>query len=66
MVTSQKVMKVFQNKDTLKFENRILNVVTLPRVAEMNATRRVGACDAWHFGLSDTCEKQSTNQLKHN
>ncbi len=41
-------MNVFQNnKDTLKFENRILNVVTLPRVAEMNATRRVGACDVW-------------------
>ena len=52
-----KVMNVFQNKDTLKFENRILNVVTLPRVAEMNATRRVGACDAWHFGLSDTSVK---------
>ena len=42
-----KVMNVFQNKDTLKFENRIPNVVTLPRVAEMNATRGVGACDAW-------------------
>ena len=48
-------MNVFQNKDTLKFENRILNVVTLQRVTEMKATRRVGACDAWHFDLSDTC-----------
>ena len=43
-------MTVFQNKDTLKFGNRILNVVTLPCVAEMNATRRVGACDVWKIG----------------